>query len=109
MVHVAPPIEWIGFGVTLGYLGTVASMMLYIERQHPTTWDLIGQPSMLFRSSTPLRIGNWIPIIAIFLGLGFLFRNVWKLPDDPMLTLTLWIARILFVTALSILLLADKG
>lgn len=109
MVYIAPPIEWIGLGVTLGCLGTVASMMLYFEMQHPTTWERIGQPSMLFRSPTPLRVGNWIPIIAILLGLGFFFRNKWKLPDDPMLTLMLWTARILYVTALSITLLAREG
>jgi hypothetical protein len=58
-------------GVILGYLGAIASVMLYFERQHPQTWALIGHPSMLFRSPTVLRIGNWIPMMAILLGLGF--------------------------------------
>jgi hypothetical protein len=100
MAYVAPPVEWVLLGVTLGYLGTVAAVMLYFEKQHPQTWALIGYPSF-GGSPTVLRIGNWLPLMAILLGLGFLFRQSWKLPNDSMLTLLLWTARILGVTALA--------
>ncbi|PZO52457.1 MAG: hypothetical protein DCF16_09145 [Alphaproteobacteria bacterium] len=99
--YVAPPLEWALLGVTLGCLGLTASIMLYFERQYPQTWALIGYPSMLFGSPTLFRIGNWVPIMAILYGLGFFFRQSWKLPDDPMLTLMLWTWRILIITLLA--------
>ena len=98
VVYVAPPLEWVLFGVNLGCLGLIACIMLYFERQYPKTWALIGYPSMLFSSPTILRIGNWLPIMAILLGLGVFFRQSWSLPDDPTLTLMLWTWRILFIT-----------
>ena len=103
MFYVASPIEWIGLGVTLGYLGVVAAIMLYLELSHPRTWELLGRPSMLFRSPTLFRIGDWLPLMVLFVGLGFLFREKWRLPEDPMLPLMLWTGRILFITAVALL------
>lgn len=34
MLYVAPPTIWLSAAITLGYLGIVAMIMLYLERAH---------------------------------------------------------------------------
>lgn len=78
----------------LGHMGGIAALMFYFERYHPETWKALGHPTMLFLSSTRSKLGNWMGIVALILGLGYFFRKRWLIPEgDILLALLLWSVR----------------
>jgi hypothetical protein len=79
MTYVAPPYEWGVFVATLLYLVSVAHLMGYLARKHPSTWVAIGSPLMRVYPG----LGNWFPLMgAIFLGFRLDFRQTARRGDE---------------------------